>query len=196
LETALIASSVILWLLVLFNLLFTLALVRRVNSITSTQPTQPSLEMGLPKGSSAPDFTAQALDGKTATLQNYLGKQTIFVFFSPNCQPCQEILPRLEALKHGAARAGVTLVLVSGRDMESTQTYIEQNKISLPVLVALIEDNPFMTDYKATATPSYCHINAEGRIASNGILSLQSDVWKDFITTWSKYEIARPSERR
>lgn len=197
-ETALITSSVVLWLLILLNLLFTLALVRRVNSMASTSSQRRTPEMGLSKGATAPNFTAQTLNGETVTLQNYLGKSTVFVFFSTRCQPCHEILPRLNSLKEGATQAGVNLLLVSIDTMEDTRPYIEQNQIHLPVLVAPRVDNTFASEYKATGTPAYCHLSAEGRVLSAGVAYLEAGVWKDFVAMWSRssYEDIMPGERR
>ena len=54
-ETALVVSSVLLWLVILLNLVLTLALVRRINTKRSDKSAPPEV---LKTGQLAPDFTA------------------------------------------------------------------------------------------------------------------------------------------
>lgn len=176
----LITNSALLWLLVLLNFIFTFVLAHRMNSMTPLGSAQPPSARGLPEGAPAPHFTAQTLDGKTVTLQHYLGKQAVFVFFSAHCQPCQELLPHLEALKQGAMQANVNLILVSSNKLRDTRLYIKQKHISLPTLIAPQASNTFISDYKSTMTPSYCHLDERGRVLSAGIVRLDTGIWKDF----------------
>src|SRR5690348_1026265 len=107
-ETGLVVSSAVLWLVVLLNLLLTLALVRRVNASPRTVP-QERLKTGEP----APDFTAHTLDGELVSRSTYAELKVAFVFISTHCGPCREIMPQLVPLGPKAAQAGVELVLVS-----------------------------------------------------------------------------------
>ena len=90
-ETVLIGSVALLWVLVLFNLVLTLGLVRRANANAGPQPME---EEGLEAGERAPDFTAETLDGEAVTLATYAGRDVAFLFMSPFCGPCREKLPR------------------------------------------------------------------------------------------------------
>src|SRR5262249_23071709 len=78
LETALVASVLVLWLVVLCNVLLTLALVRRLNHMGTGQPSA----MGLKTGALAPDFTAYTLSGATTTRADFLGRSVALVFVS------------------------------------------------------------------------------------------------------------------
>jgi peroxiredoxin len=167
LETGLVISSVLLWLLVVLNLLLTLALIRRVNAGART-PGAP----GLKAGTMAPDFTAQTLSGETVTRSTYSGRKVAFLFVSPSCQPCHEMLPTFEVLGPKAARAGVDFVLVSNVEREATSAFVEQFNISLPVLVAPLTTNSFTRDYHSTTTPSYCLLDEQGKVQSAGYPSM------------------------
>lgn len=94
-EFILVVSSVLLWIAVLFNLMLTIAIIRRGRARQSgfDMANVPTLEIG----SQAPDFTAQTLDGKTVTLADYAGKPVVFVFISPTCRPCIDKLPTIMA---------------------------------------------------------------------------------------------------
>ncbi len=76
-ETILIISSVLLWVMILLNLLLTLGLSRRLNA---RLPRMDFLKIGQP----APSFTAQTLQGETVTLSSYARRAVAFVFTSPH----------------------------------------------------------------------------------------------------------------
>ncbi|PIV27193.1 MAG: hypothetical protein COS37_03225, partial [Anaerolineae bacterium CG03_land_8_20_14_0_80_58_20] len=68
-----------------------------------------------------------------------------------------------------ARQFGTELVLVSDADEEKTRPLIDGLADGLPVLVAPRDHNPFFTDYKAMGTPSYCLIDAQGRVQAAGM---------------------------
>jgi peroxiredoxin len=185
LETGLVVSSVLLWVLVVLNLLLTLALIRRINASARAQKVD-----RLPAGTLAPDFTAQTLSGETVTRSTYAGRNVAFLFISPGCQPCHEMLPTFEALGPKAARAGVDLVLVSNAEREATGALVDQFHL------APVNTNPFAQDYKSTTTPSYCLVNEQGKVQSAGYPSLSGGAWKAAVDAWDKQEHLVPSQRR
>jgi hypothetical protein len=79
-ETALIISSISLWIVLLFNLLLTIGLVRQQNIATRRVEVNDSLLIG----QSAPDFTALTLDEQAVTLATYAGQEVAFVFITVN----------------------------------------------------------------------------------------------------------------
>lgn len=168
-------SSILLWLIVLFNLLITLTLVRRF---------KPGHTDGLKVGQQAPAFSADTADGRTVDLATYAGRKVAFVFFATNCAPCRDALPNYETLGPKAARSGVELVLVSVDTMERTQVFIDELHVRLPVLVAPRESNPFMRDYNITGTPSYCLIGDSGKVESAGYPNPDWGEWKSLADSW------------
>lgn len=105
-ETFLVISSILLWVLLLFNILLTLGLSRR---ISRQFPKMESLKPGQP----APDFTAWTLDGEPVTRASYNAQSTALIFVSPHCGPCRDEMPKLETLRPQADSQGISLVLVS-----------------------------------------------------------------------------------
>ncbi|MDW8326619.1 MAG: TlpA disulfide reductase family protein [Anaerolineales bacterium] len=160
-ETLLLFSSLLLWVLVLLNLLLTLGLARRMRAAF------PRLET-LKVGQRAPDFTARTLNGETVTLAAYARRPVAFVFVSPDCQPCREALPRLQELRSQAQQFGVELILVSDAAEDKTLSFVEGLADGLPVLVAPRERTSFLSDYKAMGTPSYCLLDAQGKVRAAG----------------------------
>lgn len=178
-ELVLVVSSILLWILVLFNLLLTLAVARRLNAKTSRD-----LLIDIPKlerGQQAPDFVAKTLDGSPVSLANYAGRAVAFIFMSPTCSPCREKMPMLNALQPITRRAGVEIVLVSDSDHAETKNFSDDLATSLPILIAPRVNNPFMTDYKANGTPFYCLVAVDGRVQSTGFFD---DEWEALVKTW------------
>lgn len=160
-ETILVLSSILLWVLVLLNLLLTLGLARRLRNAF------PKVEM-LKAGQPAPDFISLTLKGETVTLATYARRPVAFVFVSPDCKPCREELPRLAGLRPQAEQFGVELVLVSDADEDKTLSFVEGIAEGLPVPVAPRARTSFLMDYKAMGTPSYCLLDAQGRVRAAG----------------------------
>ncbi len=173
-ETALIVSSAFLWLVVIGNVLLTLALVRRLNHMGTNQ----SSEMGLKAGEVAPDFTAQTLSGTTKTLADYARRPVAFIFISTGCKPCLARLPMLEKIGPEMRASGVELVLISVDSLAETQALREEMDLQLPLLVAPREENPFYEAYKVPGTPAFCLIDSEGKVSRANILSPEFPEWK------------------
>lgn len=173
-ETALITSSVFLWLVVIGNVLLTLALVRRLNHMGKLQ----TREGGLEAGEAAPDFTAQTLDGGTKTLADYAGRSVAFAFISTTCRPCRDRLPMLERIGPEMRASGVDLVLISGDGREETQALRDEMDLRLPLLIAPRSENPFFEAYKVPGTPAFCLIDSEGNVSRANILGSDFQEWK------------------
>ena len=190
-ETVLVISSLLLWLIVLANLLLTLALIRRFNANT-LKP------QGLPAGAPAPDFKAETLNGETATLAAYTGldHKVALLFISTHCAPCRELLTMLKGRGEATHHAGVELVLVSGDEREDTEALIAELKLDYPLLIAPQASNTFFADYKITMTPSYCLLDQQGKVQASDIASVQPGEWKALIDTWTAVEASPVGRRR
>lgn len=190
-ETALVISSVLLWLFVLANILLTLALVRRINANT------PKPE-GLPAGALAPEFKAERLNGETVTLATYTspGHKVALLFLSTHCAPCREILTTLKEQRAATRQAGIELVLVSGDEREDTEALVAELGLDYPLLIAPRTSNPFFADYKIALTPSFCLLNQQGKVRASGIPSIPAGGWKALMDTWTIAEASPVGERR
>ena len=188
-ETALVVSSVLLWLIVLANVFLTLALIRRLNANTPKQ--------GLPVGASAPDFKAETLDGETATLATYtnLGRKVALLFISTHCAPCREILTALKGQGAEIQQANIELVLVSGDEREDTEALVAELDLDYPFLIAPRTSNTFFADYKISLTPSYGLID-QRKVRASGVPSVQAGGWKALLDTWTTVEASPAGERR
>jgi peroxiredoxin len=157
----------LLWLMVLFNLLFTLTLARRVRTAF---PRHDYIKVG----QRAPDFIAQTLKGKSVTLATFSGQAVAFVFMSPNCEPCRDKLLDLLVLLPRAKQLGVEVAIVSDVNEEETLSLIQGVEGSLTVLFAPRNRTTFIQDYKVYAIPSYYLIDPQGKVwaAGDGVSEL------------------------
>jgi peroxiredoxin len=173
-----IINSVLLWVVVLFNLILTFALMRKLALSSNSRPAEPA---GLDTGVQAPGFTARTLQDQPVTLDTFAGHPTAFLIVMPNCQPCRESLPKYEALYPQAKRSGSELVLVSTGDPEATHALVDEFNLTMPVIVAPTPDNPFNKDYKIRGTPSYCIVSSTGEVKSSGYPNFNGGEWKRFV---------------
>jgi methylamine dehydrogenase accessory protein MauD len=179
-ENLFLISTVLLWLAVLFNLVLTLALIRRFSKFLGRSDFEmpPALEIGTP----APDFSAETLDGKLVTLASYARQTLAFIFVSPTCTPCIENIPTIQSIQPQAKRKGVELILVSLADQTETRAFVDKYSIKVPILVAPQGSNSFTENYKVPGTPFYCLLDKEGKVQSTGVLDSK---WKDLTQEWS-----------
>jgi len=181
-ETILIVNSILLWIVVLFNLLLTLALIRKLN-------TAGNIQNGLTPGTKAPDFIAQRLSGENVSLADYLGHRVVFLFISPHCKPCKVNFPSFHAVYPDAKRAGVEMILVSTMDPDGTREMVKEYQMEIPVLLAPQDTNMFMESYNISGTPAFCFINENGVIEICGYPGLDSEEWRKLIESWKKESI-------
>lgn len=183
-ENLMIVNSVILWVVVLFNLLLTLALVRQINNQNKTggERAGDMVKYDLLKpGEPAPEFAAVSLDGNEVTLAKYLGRMVMFVFVSSGCAPCHEMVPEVQNMSSKARAKGIEPVFVSQNDLPTTKSFFEKfNGNNVPVLVAPKVSNPFLIDYKVPGTPFLYLIDAQGRVQEFGFM----ETWHSLASGW------------
>ncbi len=181
-ESVLAVSSILLWLVTIVNLLLVLVVVKRVSGKASAQDAK---EEGLAIGQQAPSFSAETVGGERVTLADYTGRGqgAAFIFVGTACPPCRKALPDYLDVWPRALEAGIQLVLVSIDDSARTKSFVEELSLSLPVLVAPRETNPFMVDYQIPGTPSFCLVDSQGKVAGSGYPSVTSAAWAEFVSS-------------
>ncbi len=58
---------------------------------------------------------------------------------------------------------------MSDADEAETQSFADELELRLPILVAPRDRTSFLADYKAMATPSFCLVDAEGKVRAVGV---------------------------
>lgn len=177
-ETPVIISMVLLWIVVLFNLLLTFALIRRVNKDNPMDQTPDMLKVG----ETIPDFKAKTLSGQIVTLADYIQPELVFVFVAYGCPYCSEKMPLLETLHSKAKPMGIEIIVTSLSADFLTQEYVDDLNFKAPILVAFKEETDMAKDYKATFTPSFYYVDAQRKVLARGLLNKEWDKLTDRIS--------------
>ena len=112
-------------------------------------------------GQRAPAIKLPDLNGRTVDLADFRGARTVVLFWDPECDYCQQILPDLKAWEANRPKGAPKLLVVS------TGTVEENRAMGLRSPVLLDEGFGVGDAFGATSTPSVVLIDAQGRIASD-----------------------------
>ena len=182
-QTFILASSILLWCVVLLNLLLTLALIRKVNKRQSAAMID--MPSGLPPGDVAPAFSAQTMNGESVTLDRYLGKELVMMFIAPSCGSCERALPRLNALYPAVKASGAELLLINNeRELDGARELVTRFDLSVPLLLAPRAENSLWQDYQVMGTPFFYHIDSQGEVLGSGFPSWEAGYWKKLVDSW------------
>jgi methylamine dehydrogenase accessory protein MauD len=169
-ETFLIVSVAVLWLVVLalgFLLLGTLrahgVLAWKVEELEATTPNRVG-RSGLKPGTPAPEFTLPKVGGGEAALKDFVGRPVLLVFVQAGCGPCHAIAPELNRL---ARENRVQVVVVNNAEPEIAREWADDVKAVFPVLVQ--EKWRVSKSFEVYATPFAFLIDAGGGVRSAGI---------------------------
>jgi peroxiredoxin len=122
-----------------------------------------TLRDGLRPGTSAPIFRLPRVDGGELSLLEYRGRAVVLVFFDPDCAPCDELAPRLQAVQGRAPE--LALVMISRGEPDATRAKVEEFGLSFPVI--LQRHWEISREYGIFATPVAFHIDEWGVIADD-----------------------------
>jgi peroxiredoxin len=175
-------SYIVLWLLVLFQLLLTFALIRRID--TQAKTLSEGVASGLTLGTQVPDFTAHTLAGEPITLADQTGKTTVYVVVSPDCKPCKQLLPSINNLGNSRKPPNHQMMIVSLGDKARTEELVTELQLDLPMAIAPREENSFMVDFKLQGTPTFLLVDAQGKLRASGYPSDDSPEWKKATDLW------------
>jgi thiol-disulfide isomerase/thioredoxin len=111
-------------------------------------------------GDSAPPLSRADLDGGTLDLRDYRGRDTLVVFWQPNCPHCQRLAEDLRRWEAEPPRGAPRLLIVSSGAVD------ENRALAFKSSVVLDEGFQIGKAFGARGTPSAVLVDAHGRIAS------------------------------
>ena len=127
---------------------------------TTAHTTQESRPAPLEISDPAPEVRLPDLMGQEVSLADLRGNKNLLLFWSPECNYCQEMLPDLKKLE--ANRPGGTSEIL----MVSEGTEEDNLRMGLRSPVALDNECPVADAIGVEGTPSAVLLDEEGRIAS------------------------------
>ena len=140
--------------------------------LTAAQPARPPL---LAPGTVAPDFTANAPDGKPVKLSDYRGKLVLVDFWATWCGPCKVTMPHMEKLHQELGAQGLVVLGVCVWD---TQQKFDRWQKSPEVKTSYLKvfdpagSAPYNIAkklYAVSGIPTFYLIKPEGKILYSGV---------------------------
>jgi peroxiredoxin len=128
-------------------------------------PVDPNIPVGPQVGLRAPDFTLQAMDGKTYTLSQLAGRPVLINYWATWCIPCKVELPILQKLYLEYQQKGIYIISVDAIDQDSAdkvQDIVDQFGMTFPVL--LDQGGQFANLYQTIFFPTTVLVDASGVI--------------------------------
>ena len=111
-------------------------------------------------GQLAPPVALPDLEGQTVDLRDYRGRDTLVVFWNPNCPHCQQLAEDLRRWEAEPPRGAPRLFVVSSGSVEANRALGFQSSVVLDESFKVAEA------FGAHGTPSAVLVDAEGRITS------------------------------
>jgi peroxiredoxin len=116
---------------------------------------------GLKAGTPAPPFRLPTLDGKELALEDFRGRRVLLVFSDPECGPCDQLAPQLQAMHE--KQNGLHVLTVSRRDTDLNVK--KREKLGLTFPIALQKSWEISRIYGMFGTPIGYLIDEQGVIA-------------------------------
>jgi peroxiredoxin len=99
----------------------------------------PAAQSASQTGTSAPDFTARDVGGKTFRLSDHLGKEVVLLdFWSTYCEPCKAEFPHLRTMYDANKAKGLLVVGIAMDGPESiaeVPAFVRRYGIDFPVVL-------------------------------------------------------------
>jgi len=166
----LLAAVVILWIVVIALALAVLALVRQVGMLHERLGPVGALVLpgGPEAGSAAPDFTLEAIDGRTVRLGGSGdGRATLLFFLSPSCPVCKSLLPVVKQIARESGDA-LQVVLASDGDHDEQVRMVTREHLEM---FPLVLSTPLGIAYQVSKLPHAVLIDAAGTIVAKGLVN-------------------------
>jgi peroxiredoxin len=113
-------------------------------------------------GEPAPGFSVMTLDGSRLSLSDLRGQVTVINFWSPECAPCEEEIPDLQAVWEEYRSKGVAFLGISFPELEAAvQDMINDLGVTYPNALDLVAP----AAYQITGIPETFVIGPQGRVA-------------------------------
>jgi len=125
---------------------------------------------GLKAGTSAPSFCLPRLDGRgDLSLEELRGRRVLLVFSDPQCEPCNQLAPRLEELHREIPE--VAILMISRRDVAENRSKVKEHSLTFPVVLQVHWE--ISRSYGMFATPIAYLIDEAGVIVQDAAVGVE-----------------------
>lgn len=134
-------------------------------------------------GEPAIDFTLEDLDGNEISLSDFEGKIVLLNFWATWCGFCDLEMPDLEKL--ATVNEDIVVLGVNvGEDKDLVKEYVDQKKITFPVVLDATTD--IASDYLVTGLPTSYFVDEDGIIYGRYPGMMTYDMMTEFIDEMKK----------
>lgn len=128
-------------------------------------------QQNLRPGQAAPDFAAQALDGRTYNLKDLQGKVVMLTFWSTRCEICRAEIPKLNGIVDRYRGKDVVFLALTMENQAKIDPFLKKNPFNFNILpngfgVVLKYANLDAAGNINMGFPSYFLIDKKGAIES------------------------------
>ncbi len=121
-------------------------------------------------GDEIPEFSIDAIDGRTVTSDDLKGKTTLLTFWSPTCPFCAKMMEEIKAWDVAKGAGDPELIVFSNGDLES------HRQLGMRSPIVLDPEHELAGTLGMYGTPSAILINEDGRFASETAIGA-SNIW-------------------
>ena len=168
-DSALLASNLVLWIAVVALGIAVLALTRQIGILYERVAPAGALMVGQgPKvGETAPVFELDNVNGRKVTVggESATGRSTLLFFLSPTCPVCNTLIPILKSMRNSESK-WLDIVLASDGEPERQSVFIEKKKLTEFPYVLSMELG--MT-YQVAKLPFGVLIDEQGVVRAKGL---------------------------
>jgi len=122
------------------------------------------------------DFTLPDLQGNAHRLSDYRGQWVLVNYWATWCPPCREELPELEVFHSQSEGKAVVLgVNTEAIDRDELKSFVEQQFLSFPILVAGPRPMPAQRLGSLQGLPTSFLITPDGQLAAKTVGPVTAD---------------------
>ncbi|WP_338065708.1 TlpA disulfide reductase family protein [Dyella jiangningensis] len=105
----------------------------------SRQAHAPAGEPAVDVGSTAPDLSLPALDGKQHRLSDYRGRRVLLNFWATWCAPCLKEMPALARTQANVGEKGAIVIGIAMDDPARVKAFLASHPVNYPILIGSLE---------------------------------------------------------
>ena len=133
-------------------------------------------------GQAAPDFTVQALDGKTYKLSDFRGKPVWINFWASWCPPCRAENPDIEEVYQANQANGLVVLGVAiGEEDGNVRGYVDRT--GLNYTIGLDRGQDIAATYRIVGIPTHYFIDKDGILREWRIGSMSKKTMEKNVAT-------------
>lgn len=172
-----VVSQVLLWIVVILQGIFLLALARQIGILHQryTSTGARIMNVGLNIGETAPDLEVQDMHGDRVTLGMERGKRTFLFFISTGCSICASLIPHLHRLFRSEEGNLEIKLIAFGTSPDAGKAYALEHSLLDGHLPFIISDD-LAFRYKVTLAPYGIVVDKTGIVRAKGLVNSSFDI--------------------